>query len=152
MKADLIHDEQGVSAIVGYIVTFMIASIIFTIVLIMANSMFIDGPQKTVSRVQFTDIGNDLTAKVVDTYLIVHDSSDVSISTTFEMPSTVASKDYMADVRKSSTNPDDREVVVYSPYNEVSIYTTLNGINSTIPVSGSTSSLMASHKIFYSKT
>lgn len=152
MKAGLIHDEQGVSTVVEYILTFMIASILFLIVLIMANSLFIDGPQKTVSRVQFTDVGNDLTAKVVDTYLIVHESSNVSISTTFDMPLTVASKDYMADVRRSNTNPDDREVVVYSPYNQVSIYTTLNGINSTIPVNGSTSSLTGTHKIYYSKT
>jgi hypothetical protein len=152
MKAGLIRDEQGVSAVIEYILTFMIASILFLIVLVMANSVFIDGPQKIVSRVQFTDIGNDLTAKVVDTYLIVHESSNVSIYTTFDMPLTVASKDYMAIVKESSTNGNDMEVKVYSPYNGISVYTTLNGINSTIPVNGSTSSLTATHRIYYSKT
>jgi hypothetical protein len=135
MKAGLISDEQGVSVVVEYILTFIIASILFLIVLIMANSAFIDGPQKTVSRVQFTDIGNDLTAKVVDTYLIVHESSNISVDTTFDMPLTVGSKDYKANVTPKN---GDMEINVYSPYNGVSVYTTLNGISSTIPVNGNT--------------
>ena len=155
MKARLKHDEQGVTPLIEYIVTFTIASILFTIVLVMANSMFIDGPQRTVSRVQFTDIGNDLTAKVVDTYLIApgpgSSSTTFDVSTSFDMPLTVAGNQYMADIR-SNDNPDDKEVKVYSPSNNVSIYVTLNGINSTIPVSGSTSSISDTHRIYYHRT
>ncbi|HTY91830.1 MAG TPA: hypothetical protein VMC84_11690 [Methanocella sp.] len=156
MRAGLLSDDTGVTSIVEYIVTFIIASILFSIVLLMANSMFIDGPQRTVSKVQFTDIGNDLTAKVVDTYLIAPEPGEYSttfdVSTTFDMPLTVASNSYMADIGSGNNpNQDDREIDVYSPSNGVSINMTLNGISSTIPVNGSTSSLSGTHRIYYQR-
>jgi hypothetical protein len=149
MRKNLMENDSGVNMIIEYIMTFIIASILFSIVLLMANGLFIDGPQKTVSRVQFTDIGNDITAKMVDTYLIAPQNG--YISTTFDMPLTVAGKSYMANVR-TSANSEDKEVIVYSLENGVSITTTLNGVNSTIPVSGNTSSLAYAHYINYSNT
>ncbi|AFC99008.1 hypothetical protein Mtc_0237 [Methanocella conradii HZ254] len=149
MKTTFFRDESGVTPLVDYIITFIIASILFMIMLAMASTIFIDGPQRTVSRIQFTDIGNDLTTKIVDTYLIYPQSGE--ISTTFDIPMTVAGKDYRVDINRSITNPEDKEIIVYSPYNGVSIYVTLNGVNSTVPVNGSTSSLSDTHVIYYHK-
>jgi len=147
MKAKIVNDDSGLNLIVEYLLTFIIASILFSIVLLLANSAFIEGPQRTVSIVQFTDIGNDITAKMVDTYLIAPEMGNVS--TTFNMPYTVAGNAYNANVVGMG---NDKEVNVYLPDGRVSITVTLNGVNSTIPVSGNTSSLSGTHRIYYQKT
>jgi hypothetical protein len=139
-------DDYGVSAVMEYIITFTIAFIIFMFMLLMFNGLFIDGPQKTVSACQFTDIGNDVTAQIVDTYLIAPKSGN--ISTVFEIPDTVAGKPYTLNIQTSS-NGWDKEIMVLSPTNGVSIKTTLNGVNMTVPLSGSTSSQNSVHRIKY---
>lgn len=145
-------DRAGVNFVLEYILTFMIASIIFSIMLMMANGLFIQSPEKIVSKVQYTDIGNDLTAKIIDTYLIAPTLPDSgNVSTVFDMPYTIAGNSYYVNVVPSSNSWDkwDKEVVVKSPSSDVAIKVTLNGVNSTIPVSGNTSSSSESHRIWY---
>jgi hypothetical protein len=140
------YDDSGVTAMLEYIITFVFAFIIFTAMLSMFDSMFIKGPERTVSTVQFADVGNDVTAKILDTYLIAPSSGNVS--TVFDMPQTAAGKDYMLDIR-TSANGWDKEIVVYSTYTDLNLSVTLNGVNSTIPIVGSTSSLSDSHRVRY---
>lgn len=137
---------EGAAAILEYIITFVIAFIMFTILLSMFSSMFITGPQHTVSKVQFTDVGNDVTAKILDTYLIAPPNG--SVSTVFDMPPTAAGKDYLLEIRKSA-NGWDKEIVVFSPYMDLNTSVTLNGVNSTIPIVGNTSSMSQSHRVRY---
>jgi len=141
-------DDEGVSKTLENIIVFMIAFILFGFLMFISKGLFIDMPCREVSSVQFTDIGNDITAKLVDTYLITPDNG--TISTTFYMPMTVGGKDYVSDIRNTG-NGQDKEVVVYSPYNGVAISVTINGVNSTIPVNGTTSSLAPTHRIYYMK-
>ncbi len=144
----MMRGEDGVSTTLDYLMVFMIAFVLFGVLMLMASSMFIEAPARSVSAIQFTDIGNDITAKVVDTYLVAPKNG--SVSTTFDIPYTIAGKDYMADI-KDTKNGQDKEVVVYSPYNGVAISVTINGVNSTIPVNGSTSSVSPIHRIYYTK-
>lgn len=143
-------DDSGVNYVLEYILTFMIASIIFSIMLMMSNDLFIQGPEQIVSKVRFTDIGNDLSAKIIDTYMIAPVSPDEgNVTTTFDMPATVASHSYFVDITGEG---QDKVVKVYSMNNGVSINVILNGVNSTIPVSGSTSSGSVTHTIQYNST
>ncbi|HMK46671.1 MAG TPA: hypothetical protein VK436_08600 [Methanocella sp.] len=139
-------DDEGVTAIIEYTMTFIFAFIIFTMTMAMFDGMFISGPTDAVSRIQFTDVGNDVSAKILDTYLIAPEMGHVS--TLFEIPDTVAGKDYMLDVR-SSQNGQDKEVVVYGDYTTVNTTVTINGVNSTIPINGNTSSMYPIHRIWY---
>ena len=139
-------DDEGLSPLMEYILTFVFASLIFSVIMFMSNGMFIEGPRKTVCTVQFADIGNDITTRIVDTYLIA--PKEGNISTAFDMPMTVAGKWYMVDIN-SSPNGWDKEVIVYSTYGYSRMKVTLNGVNSTIPISGSTSSQNPAHKISY---
>lgn len=141
-------NDDGVSTALENILVFMIAFILFGILMFITADFFINMPAKETSRLQFTDIGNDITAKLVDTYLVTPENG--VISTTFNMPMSVGGKDYISDIR-STRNGQDKEVVVYSPYNGVSISVTINGVNSTIPVNGTTSSLAPTHRIYYMK-
>jgi hypothetical protein len=140
------HDESGVTAMLEYIITFVFAFIIFTMMLSMFDGMFIRGPERTVSTIQFADVGNDVTAKILDTYLIAPAVGNVS--TVFAMPSTVAGKDYVLEICKSE-NGWDKEIIVHSPYTQLNMSVTLNGVNSTIPILGNTSSLAPAHRVRY---
>jgi hypothetical protein len=140
------HDDSGVTAMLEYMITFVFAFIIFTMMLSMFDSMFIKGPEKTVSTIQFADVGNDVTAKILDTYLVA--PANGSVWTVFDMPDTVAGKDYTLDILPSG-NGWDKEIKVYSPYNTLSLSVTMNGVNSTIPIEGSTSSMAEIHRVSY---
>lgn len=139
-------DDSGVSAVVEYILTFLIASIIFSIMLLISYSMFIEGPQKSVEVLRYTDVGNDMTAKIIDTYLIA--PRDGTILTSFDMPSSIAGKSYSVSV-ETSKNGWDKEVLVSSESGDVTMNVTLDGVNSTIPINGSTSSHNSTHNIWY---
>ena len=139
-------DDAGVTAMLEYIITFVFAFIIFTVMLSMFDSMFIQGPAQTVSTIQFADIGNDVTAKILDTYLVAPATGNVS--TVFNMPQTAAGKDYTLNIL-TSANGWDKEIIVHSPYSMLNISVTLNGVNSTIPIMGSTSSMSSLHRVRY---
>ena len=139
-------DDAGVNAVVEYLITFMMAFVMFTLVLTMFNGLFIDGPKDSVTKCQYADIGNDVTAKIVDTYLIAPASGN--ISTSFETPMTVAGKGYRISVEPGK-NSRDKEVLVFSSYSGVKMLITLNGVNSTIPIRGSAFSENITHQIRY---
>jgi hypothetical protein len=130
-------DDSGVSAVVEYILTFVIASFIFSIMLLISYSMFIQGPQKSVETLRYTDVGNDMTAKIIDTYLIA--PKDGQLYTSFSMPSTIGGNSYSVKVQ-TSKNGWDKEILVSSPSGDVNMRVTLDGVNQTIPISGKTSS------------
>ena len=142
----LSDNDEGATAVLEYVITFTCAFVLFTYLLAMFSSMFIDGPQRTVSQVQFTDVGNDITAKILDTYLVAPATGN--ISTVFSMPAAAAGKDYQLDIRKSA-NGWDKEIVVYSPYMDIDTMVTLNGVNATIPIIGNTSSMSPVHRVRY---
>ena len=146
---DKFFNDSGVTAVLEYIMTFVFAFIIFTMMLSMFDGMFIKGPERTVTTMQFADVGNDVTAKILDTYLVA--PVDGEISTGFDMPETVAGRDYQLDIRPSA-NGWDREIVVHSQYSDQSLSVTLNGVSSTIPVKGSTSSMSDTHIVSYDST
>ena len=139
-------DRAGVTAMLEYMITFVFAFIIFTVMLSMFDGMFIRGPEKTVSTIQFADVGNDVTAKILDTYLIAPAKGNVS--TVFDMPATAAGKDYVLDILPSA-NGWDKEIIVHSPYTGQNVSVTLNGVNATIPITGNTSSMSMGHRVRY---
>ncbi len=152
MKArSMLKDRSGVNFVLEYILTFMIASVLFSIMLAMSTGLFINGPTSTVSKVQYTDIGNGMKAKVIDTYLVAPTWPNYGdIATKFDIPDTVAGNYYLVDLDKSA-NGWDREIVVKSASTDTAIHITLNGVNSTIPISenNTISSSNPSHTITY---
>ena len=139
-------NDRGLSAVIEYMISFVISFIVFIMILAMFDGMFIQGPTDAVSHIQFTDVGNTVTAKIVDTYLIAPETGN--ISTSFDMPDKVAGRDYTLEIRPGK-NGWDKEIFVYSPYSRVNTTVTINGVNSTIPINGSTSSSYSIHRIKY---
>ncbi len=146
MEDDWTGRDEGVSMVTEYIMIFIVAMFVFTIFVSSAQSIFVDGPGRMVSRNQLTDIGNDVDTKLIDTYLVAPRNG--TISTTFDIPDDVAGHGYV--VRLSDAPGQDKEVTVHSDrYPEISVKLTLNGVNSTIPIYGNTSSHNAVHTISY---
>jgi hypothetical protein len=146
MKYDMTGDDEGVNMVTEYIMVFIMAMFVFTFLISSSQWIFVDGPSKIVSRNQFMDIGNDVDAKLIDTYLVAPRNG--TISTTFDIPADVAGHGYVVQI--SDAPNQDKEVYVYSDhYKEISVKLTLNGVNSTIPIIGNTSSHNAVHTISY---
>lgn len=139
-------DERGVTAMLEFILMFVLAAAIFTIFIMNFNGLFQNQPKYIVTTNQFVDIGNDVTTKIIDTYLISPDNG--TVQTYFDLPNTVAGYTYAVNVKPVGV--DDREVQVYTDQNSgISVYTTLNGANTTIMVNGTTTSTSSLHGIVY---
>lgn len=111
------------------------------------NSLFINQPKYVVTTNQFVDIGNDVTTKIIDTYIVAPD--DGTVSTYFEIPSTVAGSSYEVGVHAVGDKQLDREVQVKSADDRISVNTTLNGAYTTIRMNGTTQSTSQLHGIVY---
>ena len=95
------HDDSGVTAMLEYIITFVFAFIIFTMMLSMFDGMFIKGPEKTVSghpvrrrrqRRHGEDPGH-----------LPDRPATGNVSTVFAMPETAAGKDYVLEYVQAPT-------------------------------------------------
>lgn len=147
MRLMFFDDDKGVTSSIQYIITFAISAGIFTLFIIYVNPLFIATPQYIVTQNQFEDIGNGISTMIIDTYLIAPD--DGKLSTSFEVPYTVAGNTYNISVMQASTTSQDREVNIVSDSKPQSVRISLNGANSTIPINGTTSSTSLYHGIIY---
>ncbi len=148
---NIFTNDDGVNVATEYILVFMISVFVFTILISTSQSIFIDGPGRTVTKNQLMDIGNDVDAKLIDTYLLVpQDKPDsISIATQFDIPSEIAGYGYDVEISDAPT-PGDKEVTIKSDRSgDLLVRLTLNGVSSTIPVHGSTGSHNAEHSISY---
>jgi hypothetical protein len=100
-----------------------------------------------VTNNQFVDVGNDVTTKIIDTYLISPDNGVVE--TYFNIPTDIAGFTYEIGVHPVGV--EDREVqVVTSQGGGISVNTTLNGAYTTINMNGTTRSTSMFHRIDFS--
>jgi len=142
----IIGDNSGVSSVLELIFTFVIASLIFTLIVMNLNPLLIDSPKYVVTENQFADVGNGVGTMMIDTYLIVPENG--SFTTKFVAPNTVAGDPYVIKLNPTDAN-SDMEVSVYSSNNRVRVFQTLNAISSTITVNGTTNSTDLIHRIEY---
>jgi hypothetical protein len=149
LSANIWFDEDGVAPTVEYILTFVVASSIFALLIMNFSPLFISSPQYIVTRNQLADIGNDVSTKVIDTYLVAPD--DGRITTYFDIPGTVAAgyTYNVSVVQMTGKDQDDSEVSVFTADRSIYVNTTLSGAGLTIPISGNTTSTWYLHDITY---
>jgi len=90
----LSFNNQGVSILVEYIVIAGILTIFMFFITVQLNDTFIDIPTKIVMQNQFEDIGNQITAKMVDVALVAPESGSVNVK--LYMPYSIGDHDYRA--------------------------------------------------------
>ncbi len=141
-------DDSGVSSTMEFMLSFIVAAAIFSYFVINLNNLFMGMPEDTVARNQYLDVGNDISTKLIDTYLVAPDYGDLTVN--FDMPEEIVGQAYKVKVEVGDAeNIYNREVKIISSDESVSVFMVLNGASSTIPMGGETNSNDAQHVIRY---
>ncbi len=94
--------SEGVTNLVEYISITGILLLLLVVVLFTVNSVFMQGPGDTLRYYSFTDIGNGMSVRIVDLYVISPDQG--TISTRFILPSDVGGDVYFVRANQTGTN------------------------------------------------
>ncbi|MBP2146953.1 hypothetical protein J2129_002407 [Methanofollis sp. W23] len=125
-------DEEGVSNLVEYMIISGILVVLLIVMTFAVNAIFMEGPSDRLAYHSFTDIGNGISTRIVDVYVLAPDNG--SIVTAFDIPDDVAGQDYQVSLDVGHTA--DQQVMVSrdNVMSEISIA----GIGATMGVAGDT--------------
>jgi len=142
----LLKDTDAVSNMVEFILISGIAILFFVMITLSSSEIFIEGAGKTVAMQRFGDIGNDISTRVVDFYIVAPDNG--TLTTDLTMPRSAGGHDYEVDA--NIVDVADQRITVRSqrsPNLEVSI--TINGIAHTVAIRGTTLSGNPDHELSF---
>lgn len=125
--------DDGVANLIEYIAISGILMVLMVIMVLQVNSTFIQGPADQLSYAAFTDIGNGVSTRIIDIYVI--SPREGNITSLFDIPDEVAQKDYFVEIG-SIPGSTGETVVVSRDY--VTSSTSLSGIGATKGVRGNT--------------
>jgi hypothetical protein len=127
-------DESGVSHLIEYLIISGVLVILMIVTLLSLNLIFIENPTNQLSYYAFTDIGNGISTRIVDLYVIAPDYGN--INTNFDIPDDVGGTGYMVDIE---SDPDLLGLDTITTYRgSLSSVVSLSGIGATTGVSGHT--------------
>jgi hypothetical protein len=126
--------DAGVSSLIEYIFISGVLILFMVILLLFINPLFIEGPMNQLTRHAYTDIGNGISARIVDIYILAPFEGD--IRTQFDIPDDVAGRGYFVAIEPASGGKD--MLIISGDTMEVGM--SLSGIGATLGVTGSTSS------------
>jgi len=92
--------EAGITNLMEYISVTSILLILLVVVMFTVNAVFMEGPANTLRFHAFTDIGNGISVRIVDIYVIAPDQG--SLTTKFDIPDDVAGGEYYVEVEGAS--------------------------------------------------
>jgi len=138
-----VFDEKAVSTTLGYILIVSIGVTFFSILMLSLNSIFYDTPKAIVTESVYNDIGNEISTKMVDIYIIAPING--SIDTKFDIPIKIANERYKIKMVGSS---GDQEIIVSSLDSASKVVVSINGIgHSVVNVTGEIYSGTTDHGI-----
>ncbi|MDY6931421.1 MAG: hypothetical protein SVJ22_05855 [Halobacteriota archaeon] len=146
-SSEILENEEAVSTILEFIFTTGIAIALFVLILVYSTGLFIEAPGRTVALERFTDIGNDISTKIVDIYIIAPENG--ILITDLTMPTSVGGHDYMVD---AEANGDQMVEVSSMKNSDLKISVTINGITQSVGVNGSTYSGSTEHRLSFDST
>lgn len=124
------HDS-GVSTLTEYVAISGILLVLLTVTIIVVNSVFIGGPADRLAYNAYVDIGNGMSTRIVDLYVIAPENG--TITTIFDIPDDVAGRNYYVMIEREGV---DQEIVVTD--GEVTNTVTVAGIGGTRGITGNT--------------
>lgn len=126
-------NDAGVAALIEYIMISAVLMTLFVIVILLVNANFMQRPADTITYSAFTDIGNGVSTRIVDTYALAPENGN--ISSNFELPDDVAGRGYFVEIG-SGADPTSECVTVSRDYIVTNI--AIAGIGTTMNVGGNT--------------
>jgi len=94
--------EQGVATLIEYIMISGVLMGLFVVILLLVNTNFMLGPANTLAHSAFTDIGNGVSTRIVDTYAIAPETGN--ISSRFDIPDDIGGQGYFVDISSSGSS------------------------------------------------
>jgi hypothetical protein len=125
--------DAAVSSLIEYVMISGILMGLMVVMMLLANTHFMEGPANQVTYSAFTDIGNGISTRIVDVYITAPYNG--TISTSFDIPDDVANKEYFVEIGLGA-NPTDQDVRVSRDF--ISSRISLAGIGATRGVIGNT--------------
>lgn len=124
-------DESGVTTLVEYVIITGILMVLLTFTIFATNAIFIQGPADRLAYHSFVDIGNGISTRIVDIYVIAPQTGN--LTTEFNIPDDVAGTDYFVQMEEQG---GDQMVVVSR--GDVRSTISIAGIGATMGVIGNT--------------
>ena len=140
----MLKDNRGMSTLTGYVAISSIAIIFFGIIAITTTGLFVERPSKTVMRGGYSDVGNDISTKIVDVYIIAPENG--TLNTSLRIPRSVARQEYEVD---AYVDKSDQTIKVSALHTDIEVAVTINGIAHTVNVTGTTLSGNPEHWLRY---
>jgi hypothetical protein len=103
------RDDRGVATMIEYILISGILMCLFVVLLLMINANFMEGPANTLAYSAFTDIGNGVSTRIVDTYAIA--PANGNITSHFDIPDDVAGQDYFVEIGNTASDDPTAQTV-----------------------------------------
>jgi hypothetical protein len=125
--------EAGVTNLMEYISVSSILILLLVVVMFMVNAVFMEGPANTLRFHAFTDIGNGISVRIVDIYVIAPDTG--TMNSTFDIPDDVAGGEYFVEVEGLA---QAQKILVQR--GDIQSRIDISGIGATKAVTGSTTS------------
>ncbi|WOX56337.1 MULTISPECIES: hypothetical protein [unclassified Methanoculleus] len=89
-------NEEGVTRLMEYVIISGVLLLLMIVMMSTVNAVFMEGPADRLRYHAFVDIGNGVSTRIVDLYVIAPDNG--TIETKFDIPDEVAGKGYFVDV------------------------------------------------------
>lgn len=124
-------NEDGVSRLTEYIIVTGVLLVLMIVMMFTVNSVFMQGPADTLRYHAFVDIGNGISTRIVDLYVI--SPGNGTIETKFDIPDDVAGADYFVE---ASGKGSSQMILVHG--GNVQSQVAIAGIGATRTVTGNT--------------
>jgi hypothetical protein len=89
--------SDGVTNLLEYIFISGTLLLLLVVLMFLVNAVFMEGPANTLCYHAYTDIGNGVSTRIVDLYIIAPYNG--TIQTKFDIPDEVASRDYFVEAK-----------------------------------------------------
>jgi hypothetical protein len=124
--------ESGVSGLIEYIIISGILMVLLVITLLVVNNVFIENPSNQLTYYAFTDIGNGVSTRIVDLYVLTdapYTTGHIeNITSAFDIPDDVAGRSYLVTINGSPGSGQGVDITGGS----TTITVSLGGIGSSL--------------------
>jgi len=150
-------NNEAVSSLLTNIMITSILMILFVAVILATNLIFIEGPSDNLKYHHYIDIGNGVSTRIVDMYILApkdehgRRTGNVQIKSILELPYDVGGRNYLVIMNPVKTGTSQQVIVTDGSLSgTVASNIAIAGIGETLPVMGNTSGGKLNHIIYNS--
>ncbi|HOI13684.1 MAG TPA: hypothetical protein PLG75_07485 [Methanoculleus sp.] len=127
-------NEEGVTRLMEYVIVSGVLLVLMVVMMFTVNAVFMEGPADKLRYHAFVDIGNGVSTRIVDLYVIAPGNG--TIATKFDIPDDVAGKGYFVDVGMTGASKASQAILVQG--GSIQSRVAIAGIGATKGVAGNT--------------